>query len=662
MKKIAVVMPSLLPMPPVKGGAVETLADGILKMNEIRARLQLYVYSIPDSYARIEAQRYIKTQFRNFPPNGSWKSIEHFMFRVFKKFFNYEIMENRSYIKRIIKDIKREKYDAVIVENDVHYAYEVIKKIRDIPVFLHLHNDFMNNSVPVGVKAAKLGINVIAVSEYIKKRALSIKELDESRVSVLENCVEVSRFNRTQHEGFRKLFREEHGIGENETVFIFTGRFIWEKGVLETVESFVKLNDPHTKLIIVGSGWFSDDSGDEYSMKVKEIADKAGGRIIFTGFIPHREIGKYYAVADVAILPSIWEEPSGLTVLESLAAGLPVITTNVGGIKENVSSECAVIVEKDKDIVENLCEAMRKLASDEELRKEMSRAGSKFVLSRNYNIYYNNFIKIIHSVLYKDPEKAKEIEKEYERQKMHDFRPYFQPFVDMRDGKIIGAEALARKIEAGKDPVLPDEFVPMMVNNRIISDLDFHIFHSVCEWISERERKGKKKVFISCNFSRISFSMEDFFERITEVLRCTGCDPEYIAIEITENEIFEDTDEAVKLLEKLRGVGIKIVLDDFGKGNASIKDLCSFKFDGVKIDKMFVDIIKRETCGIVLKGMVRFFDDLKFMKICEGIEKKEQCDLLKEYGYDIAQGYYFYNSMPLEDFEKLLDENFNAAE
>lgn len=659
MKRIAIVMPSLLPMPPVKGGAVETLVDGILKMNEVRGRAEFCVYSIPDSYARLEAQKYLKTQFKNFHASELSLKFEHFFFRIFKKLFNREIMEGRGYIDKVIKDLKTEKFDAIIVENNVHYAYRVINNIHDTQVFLHLHNDFFNKDIPVAVKSAKKGMKVIAVSEYIKKRVLTVKNMKDSDVSVLENCVEVSRFDKKRHESFNKLFREERGIRESDTVFIFTGRLIPEKGVLETVKAFVELNDPKTKLLIVGSGWFSDDSGDEYSIQLKKYADKVKDRIIFTGYVPHKEIGKYYGIADVAVLPSIWEEPSGLTILESLASGLPVITTNVGGIKENVNGECAIMVEKNDEIVEKIYMAMKNLAEDKELREKMSKAGFKFILSRNYNMYYNNFVRNMNEWIYNDSKKVIELEKEYESQKMNNFKAFFQPFVDLETGKIIGAEALARCIREGEEPITPDEFVPMMVNNRTISDLDFHIFTSVCEWLAERERTGREKLLVTCNFSRISFSMENFYEKVVEILKCTGCDPEYVAIEITEEEIFEDIDEVTELLKNLQELGIKIVLDDFGTGNATIKDLCCFKFDGVKIDKMFVDIIDKETCGVVLKGMATFFDDLKFMTICEGIEKKEQCKLLKEYGYDIVQGFYFYKSMPIEEFEKVFEENIS---
>ena len=118
-------------------------------------------------------------------------------------------------------------------------------------------------------------------------------------------------------------------------------------------------------------------------------------KVIFTGFIKYEEINKFYSIADIAVLPSIWDDPAPLTVIESLISGLPIITTNSGGIPEYATNGSAIIIERNKDLAENLSKNINLLLNDEAKLKEMSTSAKKVSKDLTLNNYYNNFIDIM---------------------------------------------------------------------------------------------------------------------------------------------------------------------------------------------------------------------------------------------------------------------------
>ena len=173
---------------------------------------------------------------------------------------------------------------------------------------------------------------------------------------------------------------------------MFAGRVIPEKGVLELAKAFAKLGMRNAWLMVVGSGWFSEDIRDEYLEAVKHELESVKDRVILTGYVPFDDMPEYYAVADAAVLPSVWEEPASLTVIESLAAGLPLITTDAGGIAETADESCAFVLKRCAALSDNIAECMSRLASDTELRRTMSAGAAERVSDRDYGAYYRKFV------------------------------------------------------------------------------------------------------------------------------------------------------------------------------------------------------------------------------------------------------------------------------
>lgn len=136
-----------------------------------------------------------------------------------------------------------------------------------------------------------------------------------------------------------------------------------KKGVLEVVQAFQKLENTHAHLVIVGASSFGMGQMTLFERELSQIVQEHP-RIHATGFVNNQELGKYYALADLVVLPSLWEEPLGLTMIEAQLAGKPLITTNKGGIPETTSATNSILLEVTENLSKDLAFAMAEVLSD----------------------------------------------------------------------------------------------------------------------------------------------------------------------------------------------------------------------------------------------------------------------------------------------------------
>ena len=136
--------------------------------------------------------------------------------------------------------------------------------------------------------------------------------------------------------------------------------------------------------------------------KLEQCCEQMKRKVVFTGFVPKEKLWKILKISDIAILPSVWNEPAGLAMIEALAAGLPLITTDVGGIPEYVSEESAVILSWSKDLVSDMAAAMVRLAEDKELRKQLTEHAFQNAEKYSAENYYHNFVAFIKKYISKD--------------------------------------------------------------------------------------------------------------------------------------------------------------------------------------------------------------------------------------------------------------------
>ncbi|MFV0496833.1 MAG: EAL domain-containing protein [Candidatus Fimivivens sp.] len=232
---------------------------------------------------------------------------------------------------------------------------------------------------------------------------------------------------------------------------------------------------------------------------------------------------------------------------------------------------------------------------------------------------------------------------------------YLQPKYHLASGKIVGAEALVRWIEDGKVVYNPDQFIPIFEKYYFIKELDLYMFEQACKTLSELKAKSKPDILISVNFSRVTLMEENIGTFLLVILNNYDLSPDKIEIEITESALCGDLEHAIRQVNNLKAAGFRLSLDDFGAGQSALTSLNCFDIDAIKFDKKFLtNSLNKANMCIMLKHLIDLMHDFQLTVIAEGVEKKEDADMLKMYGCDIAQGYYFSKPVPKDMFYRLL--------
>ena len=388
MKKIAFVMPWLLPMPPVRGGAVETLVDALLRENERDPRFEFTVFSLDDELARQEYPKYRHAEFVPIRVPKWQHTAAWFVKGVLAKAFHTGFPPGAAYLAAVMRALRGRSFDRVVVENQAPFAIP-IARMNVGPVDLHMHNVAILSEQPRPDRVAEHCRRILCVSDYISDCCRSHLGNLPEKYRVLPNCTDVAMFSGAKR--FRGEMRRQLGVGEEDMVFVYAGRLCPEKGALELAEAFRRLDLPEAKLMLVGSAWFDQNQTDEYQQKIREVIEPVRDRVLFTGYVKHDQMPKYYGLADAAVMPSIWDEPGSLALLEAQAAGLPVITTRSGGNGLNTCPQGAMLLERGEGLTERLAQSMRTLADDAGLRERMGRAATEWSADRDETAYFKCF-------------------------------------------------------------------------------------------------------------------------------------------------------------------------------------------------------------------------------------------------------------------------------
>ncbi len=232
-----------------------------------------------------------------------------------------------------------------------------------------------------------------------------------------------------------------------------------------------------------------------------------------------------------------------------------------------------------------------------------------------------------------------------------EFTAYYQPKVDINTNTLVGAEALIRWIKDGK-LVPPGMFIPILEKEGFVPELDMYVFDKVCQDIKHWEKDGYKPVRISSNFSKLHLKNPNFADEIIEIANKYDIDYKYLDVEITESSGYSDFDALMTFIKRMKEVGISVSMDDFGTGYSSLSMLRDVDVDIVKIDKSFVDIVtKGDELGTrFFKNVVKMIHDLERDTVSEGVETKQQIEILKKTECHVAQGYYYDKPLPEQEF------------
>ena len=191
--------------------------------------------------------------------------------------------------------------------------------------------------------------------------------------------------------------------------------------------------------------------------------------------------------------------------------------------------------------------------------------------------------------------------------------------------------------------------------------MDHYVWKEAAETVAKWKKEYGKSIPVSVNVSRVDMMNDGLVSDIKAIVEEAGIDRSEFLLEITESAYTDDKSQIIGLVNELRSEGFKIEMDDFGTGYSSLNMLTDLPFDVLKLDMVFVrNIHTDDRARKLVKFIMEIANFLRVTTIAEGVELKEQYEILKEMGCDVIQGYYFSKPLPAEEFEKLLKEKQEA--
>jgi len=395
-KKILVVINGGLPIPYIKGGAIETLINMFIDSNEKEKKYDITVYSNYAKGVEQEILKYKNTTFKYINTGKLSYMISYAIRGLIRRFLKINI--NSAYTKLLLKREKNtiNNYDLVLVENYISCIHP-IAKIYKGKIVAHLHNDsIINAKYHDGVQIIKDCYKIFTVSGFIKKRANSVLKTD--KVEVVYNGINQKMFKPNPNQ--REELRKKYGFTNQDVIFLFAGRVCEEKGIMPLITAFKTMCKKYDncKLLVAGASFYSSTMKTKFIRELKKIAKGLEDKIIFTGFIPYKNMPELYQISDVLAVPSLFEEALSLTLVEGMSTKLPVIITNSGGMPEVVVKDNSFIARRE-NIDEDLEKYLMCLMENKELRLKMGEASYERSKEFSEEKYLERFWSLLDSIL-----------------------------------------------------------------------------------------------------------------------------------------------------------------------------------------------------------------------------------------------------------------------
>ncbi len=386
--KLAIIMPPTASMPLISGGGVERLCELFIRENDKADEpFEITVISRYDEQSEAVSDKYKHTKFlyvripRSEPPSNAIIS------KLTSKYMRHD------YLRGITSLLRGVRFDEILLENCPEFAEAVWRKFKIAPI-LHAHSHFFGadrKGWEISVKPIK---RFVFVSEFLKNAAVRCG-VSAEKCAVVRNCVDTDEFDASRYQDIRHAKREQYSLGDDDLLAVFIGRLTPEKGALELVKamSHSEYSGSKLKLLIVGSAQYGVNVHDDYRTELEVAAAK--NRVIFIGSVKSASASRFLARADFAVVPSVFDEPAGLPVLEALSCGLPIIVTDSGGIPEYVDGldgNVVTTVKRGLGFVGSLTKAVDTLAErlhgDPEMRANIGTAArnhaKKFAVEEYY--------------------------------------------------------------------------------------------------------------------------------------------------------------------------------------------------------------------------------------------------------------------------------------
>lgn len=351
MKEIVFVFPAgCYPVPAINGGAVESLINVLIDENEKYGTFKFHIIMCK---SKNDTNVYNYSSYKNTKFYDYYQSDLRFKFDRYVNAVNkrttYSLPLYSRYERYIVKTIAEINPDFVIFEGALNASIRKLSKLlgEDKMVY-HVHHQVLPKT-----KINKFFGRMLCVSEFIKHDWQEYGLGEDFKYDVLNNCLTSETFkNKVDKKELTKL-KDHLSIQKDDFVIIYCGRLVQVKGIDILIKAINSLKNSKIKLVIVGESAFKNSKVTPYVEYLRKLVNENKNNICFTGFIPNQELYKYYALANLQVIPSVWEEAAGIVALEGRSMGIPQIITNSGGLPE-YASKSAVVLDKQNNLEEQL--------------------------------------------------------------------------------------------------------------------------------------------------------------------------------------------------------------------------------------------------------------------------------------------------------------------
>lgn len=364
MRTIAVVVPEMLPVPAVRGGAVEHWVQEVCE-HLSRPDQKIVVISRPAHVAGNPVITYlavpwtpIETWFHALKERVTWRNPLRYMAKIQNVY---------AYATRVAKLVQGS--DVVYLHNEPNILL-FLKSVPRQKIVLHMHNDHLSSRLfrPFYRRALAKADRILCVSDYIRRSALAAFPEYKDKFGVIVNATNPEVFKPYGPEAVHEL----EGLVKLNPLMqyvLYVGRLNKQKGVHVLIEAFrsILLRLPNTRLIITGSSFFSGAATTSYERTLVDLAAPVASSIVFTGFLPHEKLKYLYSAVDVVCLPSVWQDPCPLVVLEAMSSGTCLVASRVGGVPEMATDGVTAVLVPPADaealgaaVCSVLCDPVRK--------------------------------------------------------------------------------------------------------------------------------------------------------------------------------------------------------------------------------------------------------------------------------------------------------------
>ena len=231
---------------------------------------------------------------------------------------------------------------------------------------------------------------------------------------------------------------------------------------------------------------------------------------------------------------------------------------------------------------------------------------------------------------------------------------YYQPQVDLLTGAVVGVEALLRWVHPERGLIPPDEFIPVAERTELIRPLTAFVFSAAISQAALWQRAGHR-LHVSVNLSPRNLAEDDLVESIAALLEKYRLAPGTLVVELTETTVMASPTRAAEIMRRLRSIGVRISIDDFGTGHSSLGYLTTLPNDELKIDRSFIKAMSTDpNAETVVRAIVDLARNLRLDVVAEGVETTDDIDALRNLGCTTGQGYHFAKPLPVGDFNAWL--------